>query len=36
MLTKNPNAMDNWKIAENVMEFSNLASAGLFNRLSPT
>ena len=33
---KNPNFMDNWKVAENAIEGSNIMSGGILNRLSPT
>lgn len=35
-LQRNPDAVDNFQIAQNVGEFVNLGSAGLLNRLSPT
>lgn len=33
---KNPNFMDNWQVAENAIEGSNIMTGGILNRLSPT
>lgn len=35
-LRRRPSAMNNFQVGENALEFANIASAGLLNRLSPT
>lgn len=35
-LRRKPSAMNNFQVGENALEFANIASGGLLNRLSPT
>lgn len=35
-LQRNPNALDNWQVAQNIGEGLNIMSGGFLNRLSPT